>query len=223
MSELLSFVPEQASYGVAHPDQVISVELDGGSPRLRADRLNAAGAVSASWLLERAEYTEFLYFFRKTLERGSLPFRVDMILDLHLLTRYRCTLVPGSLRTTMVAGLTYRVTAELRVEQLVMETNFMDFLDPDGIHSFLGSVFDEILVAGDQIQLVGAQVPAGAGPALNLDGFYEVATVVDAQNITLDTPSSINSDWSLIASWPGGNAPDGSGTIANVTVIKTPS
>ncbi len=221
MTDLLNFIPEQSGYSTAHPNQVIAVELDGGSPRVRADRLRATGTVSASWVLDRVEYTQFMQFFREKTGRGALPFLADLVTDFFQPARHRCTLVPGSLRTTQVTGLTYRVSADLRPEQLDVFTSQERFETTNqvfftGIPAF---PFDDLFAPGNKVQILGAQLNNGVNPAINLDGIYTVATVPTSSRITLTSPHLINPDWALLASYPGGIA----GPVNDVSLIHSPT
>lgn len=219
MTALLDFVPEQSGYTVAHPNQVVSIELDGGAPRLRSDILRANSTVGVSWLLDRVEYTLFMKFMRQDTERGALPFLVDLVTDFFQLARHRVTLVPGSLRTSQVTGLTYRVAADLRVEQLDCFTATHRFESPNEVFFFGEPAlhFDELFQTGDQVQILGAQLDNGTGPAIDLDGIYNVSPLSD-RRIVLTNPAAINPDWSLLASYPDGIA----GGIVNVSLINSP-
>lgn len=79
--------------------------------------------------------------------------------------------------------------------------------------------------SGDQIQVINSTGvhPDGNVP-LNLDGIYTVTSVAAAASITIDNPSSVNSDWdTLFAIDP--NAEYGGPSDGNVTstVTKVPS
>lgn len=217
MSALLSFVPEQSGYVATHPNQVVSIELDGGAPRLRADTVGANSHVEVSWLLDRADYTTLMKFFRQSTSRGALPFRLDLVTDLFQVARHRATIVPGSLRTSEAAGLTYRVTATLRVEQLDMFTGTATFITPNEIIlSALGNP-TSIFQPSDLLQLVGAQKEAsGSDPAIDLDGIFTVTSITDGTRLVLTNPHLTNADWSLLASF--GSDP----SISDVTWIRTP-
>lgn len=215
-SPILSFVPEQSGYGVEHPNQVVSIELDGGAPRLRADTLGANHHVDVSWLLNEVDYTSLLKFFRQDTERGSLPFRLNLVTELFQLARHRATIVPGSLRTTVAAGLTYSVSARLRVEQLDLVTGTATFIDPDEIILAIPDS-TSLFQPGDFLQLVGAELDNGVDPAIDLDGIYTVDSITDSTRLVLLNPQFTNADWTLLASY--GVAP----SINNVSWIRSPS
>jgi hypothetical protein len=212
---LLPFIPEQSGYSVSHPDQVVSVELDGGAPRLRADKLFASGSASVTWFLDRAELATFLAFIRQDCARGALPFLIDIITESHLLLRHRVTLTPGSLRTVQVNGLTYKVSAELRHEQLACTGGVMRFISPNEIQALYATDFNAFLLVGDPIQLAGAQVVQAGQVPLELDGVYQVASIPSVTHITLTAPGG---QWPLIAAYPGAQTNGVSGVVVARTV-----
>ncbi len=210
MTDRLTFIPEQAGYGVAHPNQVIAVELDGGAPRLRADRIRASGSVSAAWLLSAVEYTQFMQFIRDSTLRGALPFLVDLVTDDHLLARHRATLTPGSLRTSRVNGLTYEVTAELRPEQLISWVGSFFATAPNVVATATPVSLNGVLANPAVVQVLGLS-PGG----LDLDGIYGISSFPTGNSIALVSPAGVNPNWSSVV---GTTA-----TVANVMLINSPT
>jgi hypothetical protein len=224
MTELLPFVPEQDGYGVTHPNQVVQIALDGGPPRMRADSLGMSSRVSASWLLDRLEYTRFLQFWRVNLQLGALPCLVDLVTGLYQVARHKATFVPGSLRTTQVAGLTYRVSAEFLAEPLQLITSSAGggfrFQYPASV-LYPGTParsFVELFAAGDRLQILGAQESNGANPAIDLDGIYTVSAVVDDNELSLVSPEADNPDWLLLDAY----ASDHSSNLTTATIVLSP-
>lgn len=210
------FIPEQNGYVSLRPVEVIATELEGGSPRLRRDKLHGSATVNATWLLDRVELTLFQKFLREDLQNGSLPCLVDLVTDFFQLARHRCTFVPGTIRTGDVDGLTYRLSAQLRPEQLDAKTTNCLFETPNTIESAAPNT--SIFQLGDRVQLIGAQLNDGVNPPINLDGFYAIATIVNGFEMTFASPHLVNPDWLLLASYPSGRT----GIIQNVSVVNSP-
>ncbi len=222
MTAKFPFIPEQAGYSVDHANEVVSVRLKGGASRTRADITGATHNVSATWLLDRVDYQVFLKFMNVTTLRGSVPFLADLIIDFWAPTQYKCLMVPGSMKTTRVEGFSYRVSMDLEVEQV---TGFFvaaeKFDDPNEVF-FTGTpaplTFLQLFAVTDSCQIVGAQLNDGVHPVINLDGIY-VISAVTANRLTFTSPSAINPDWSLLASYPSGIT----GLIDNVALINVPT
>ena len=117
-TDKLPFIPEEAGYTVDHANEVVSVRLNGGRSRVRADISGSTHGVSATWLLDRLDYQQFVKFINTKTLRGALPFLADLIIDFWAPTQYKCLMVPGSMKTTKVEGFSYRVSMDLEVEQV---------------------------------------------------------------------------------------------------------
>jgi hypothetical protein len=223
VTDLLTFTPEQSGYDVGHPVQVIATELDGGAPRLRADRIRASGTVSVSWMLDRSEYDQFQNFIIQNTLRGALPFLLDLVTDSFQLARHRCTIVPGSLRTSQVQGFMYRVSAELRAEQLIswMGTFFADNtgVTPNVIKTLAPVSLNLVLGAPTVVQILGLSINDGVHPPITLDGIYGISSFPTGNSIALTTPSVVNPAWITLA----GNYPAGPTVgVPNVLLFNSP-
>lgn len=210
MTDLLTFTPEQSGYGVSDPVQVISTELDGGAPRIRADRIRASGIISVSWMLDRGEYDLFKNFIIQNTLRGALPFLLDLVTDSYQLARHRCTIVPGTLRTTQVMGFMYRVSADLRAEQLVSWMGTFSAVAPNKIQTATPVSLNLVLGGPTTIQILGL-TPGG----LNLDGIYGITSFPTGNSIQLSSPAGVNPNWSSVV---GTTA-----TVANVLLFNSPT
>lgn len=217
MTTLLPFIPEHNGYNVRHPAQVVSSVLDGGRPRVRSDVLGANGSVSATWMLEGVEYDQFMRIWEESLAFGALPALVDLVTSTFLTARHRVTFVPDSLRTTQVEGLTYRVSAELSVEQLKRVISSATFGSPNIVT--LEANIDDLLDDTDRVQIVGARYNDGIRPPVNLDGIYAIDSLPELFQIELTDPEDDNEDWLLLADYPG----DVTGFVQNVSIIRSPT
>lgn len=222
MTDKLPYIPEESGYSVDHADEVVSVALKGGLSRQRADVSGNTHFVRATWLLDREDVLNFVNFMVTKTQRGALPFLADLAIDFWAPTQYKCLMVPKSMKTQRVEGHSYRISMELEAEQVQSFVAAERFETTNQVF-FTGTPspldFQELFVVGDKIQIVGAALNNGVNPAINLDGIYTVATVPTPSRVTLSSPASINPDWSLLASYPGGITP----LISNVALINVPA
>lgn len=110
--------PDNTAYAAQRGGEVLSVKLDGGASRFRTDVLNAAWQVDTQWILDADGYNYMNAFFRTATVHGSLPFKIDLILDGATLTDCTVHFVPNSFKLTQQQGLAYYVTASLEVAAL---------------------------------------------------------------------------------------------------------
>jgi hypothetical protein len=227
MTATLNFRPEQQGYGVAHPNQLVSVKLAGGKARTRADVDGATSNVGCTWFLDAVDYLQFMDFMNTTLLRGSQPFLLDLIIDFPYPTRYLCQMVPGTFKTSTVQGLSYRVSMEVEVEQVdyfFLLTGFI-FTNPNTISTPTPITFSSKFFIGQTIQLVGAAVNNGVNPRINLDSslnvpsIYTIASFPTGSSMTLTSPATVNSDWTVLAGYPGATT----GLIANTAIVGVPA
>lgn len=201
MTFKLPFKPEQSGYAATHPRQVIQVELDGGAPRTKLDIVGATARARANWVLNQQQYNEFMQFVNVHAQRGALPLLMDLVLDFWAATQYKCWIIPGTIRTSNPRGLSYQVSMEMHVEQYEcmhiglysFNTDLITRQDAAGIPEF-----DDVFLAGDKVQLVGAYPTTPA--ATDLDGIFSVTTPIGADTITLLQPELVNANWDLIVS-----------------------
>lgn len=114
MDKLL-LCPTAAGYSAQQNPSTLSVALDGGAGRYRADILNASFLVNVLWVCDQEKYDYLSAFERTATKRGSLPFLIDLILDDSELIEHEARFVPGSYRLAQVDGVVYRVEAVLEV------------------------------------------------------------------------------------------------------------
>lgn len=118
-----AFPPDQNGYSVADTAESLLVELEGGAPRVRRDIVGAWPTVSASWTCDRLKFNYFREFFRSATLSGSLPFLIDLQIDsADELTEHTAQFVPGSINLNQVNGLTYVVSATLRIKPLAVSS-----------------------------------------------------------------------------------------------------
>lgn len=111
-----SIQPDYSNYTSQDGKESISTQLDGGAGRYRQDVLNASYNVTVSWTFTRAKYLYFRSFYKAAVERGSLPFLIDLLIDEATeLMEYTAYFVPGSVRLSQLQGHMFKVDAQLEV------------------------------------------------------------------------------------------------------------
>lgn len=109
----LTLPPDQSSYAVTDGDEVISVTLSGGAPRVRRDVEGATASVNVQWTVGTEEYHYLKSFYRFLAEKGSEPFLIDLYLDREILTEHESYFKAGSMKLLSQRGHTYVVGASL--------------------------------------------------------------------------------------------------------------
>jgi hypothetical protein len=154
------FVPDSNGYTFTHPNDVISVELSGGAPRQRLDKLGAYYHLSCQWVLEPTEYTQMQRFYRGATTSGSIPFNIDLIIERAELETYKAYFVPNTFKLVQQRGLAYIVSAELRVApnlaNLTLDTGMAV------LYTEFGVLTDALFILLDDIidQITNYELPA---------------------------------------------------------------
>lgn len=116
MPDKLLLPPDRAGYNFEDFSSVVSVRLDGGPSRTRADMLGGDPTVSVQWTLSRANFDVLLAFYQTNTVYGSAPFYLDLYLENSELAEYECHFVPGSFRLQSQRAHTFVVGATLEVK-----------------------------------------------------------------------------------------------------------
>jgi hypothetical protein len=107
--------PESESYSVKDGVSFVSVALEGGLSRRRADVINTASKAQVTWSFDRNEYDYFRAFFDTATMKGSLPFILELVVDKHYRQEYVCAFIEDTLELSELSGHSYQVRAELEV------------------------------------------------------------------------------------------------------------
>jgi hypothetical protein len=107
--------PSVSRYSVTFGNENVTVQLDGGLPRIRRDISGACHTVVCAWQLTVETYATMLTFYNTTILHGSLPFLIDLIIDTAVPTEYQASFVPETFTLADQAGSAYTVTATLKV------------------------------------------------------------------------------------------------------------
>jgi len=120
----LQLQPDSSSYSVTDGTEVVSTSLDGGAGRYRRDIVNASSIVTCQWTLNRDQYQYIRAFYRSGVESGSLPFLIDLVLDMPYLREFEAYFIPNSMKLSEQKGYMYRVSANLEVTPLAADTEY---------------------------------------------------------------------------------------------------
>lgn len=111
----LALPPDQDSYALVLGTTTLSIQLDGGASRYRADQLGASHSLTVQWTLSYKNYTYLMAFYRKSITFGADPFTIALIADSGDLSTYTVHIVPGSFGLSGQKGLSYIVVATLEI------------------------------------------------------------------------------------------------------------
>lgn len=155
----LLLTPDQAQYGVNHPENTIATRLSGGLSKVRLDQVGGTSRVRVAWTLTGHQYQYLMAFWR--LENyGANRFLIDLIIGSAELQEHYAIFVPGSLTLAGQTGDAYVVRAELEVAPLaedpLFDTAVLDLYEnyqpPEESHGMLGQL--------EQLTNVDVDVPA---------------------------------------------------------------
>lgn len=118
------YLPEQTSYVYTNASNILSVKLDGGFSKSRVDFVGAPAIIDCEWIFDLAEYQYFRAFFNLSINKGTTPFNIDLILDQPFHQEFIAKFVADSISTTDIFGLSLRVIAQLEV--LPVDNTFID-------------------------------------------------------------------------------------------------
>lgn len=72
--------PDQGSYSLDFPDEVVRHPVPGGKPRQRKDFAGSWATTPARFTVNGAEYSAIAAFYAAT-ENGALPFSIDLFVS----------------------------------------------------------------------------------------------------------------------------------------------
>jgi hypothetical protein len=124
----LNLCPLQNGYSFTLSEEAIATVLRGGKPRIRQDIIGAWKVVNVSWNLDMFKYDYFMAFYRSSINHGTLPFDIDLIVDNASLAEYTAQFIPGSISIPEISGGRRVITAQLFVKPLAIDSNFDESL-----------------------------------------------------------------------------------------------
>lgn len=115
----LALRPDSSGYSVQDGEDVIAVELDGGAARYIRDKWGSTSQVAATWTLVPIEHQYLRAFYNTTIQKGTLPFLCDLILDDPEPVEVVCRIVPKSMNLGGQQGWAYTSSCQLEVEPIM--------------------------------------------------------------------------------------------------------
>lgn len=194
--------PDQDSYQYTPGQQMLSVQLEGGGPRLRRDYINPNHTVTCNYSCTREQYLILMGFFRERAQQFSKPFQANLVIDVPVLIPYICRLV-GEPKLINVQGFLYTVQVTYSVNPNPMKSYTM----------FLNNVSSPRVIDAGSIDYPAEvnEFPAGrtvritmstglvSGVSINLDGDYVILANLGGGAFTLTNAAVINPNWALLA------------------------
>jgi hypothetical protein len=228
MTASLTFTPIRDGYAVVPTYPVVEVQLDGGIVRKKLDPLFLPHEVTVNWRLNPLQYTNFMGFFRTTLQDATEAFLMDLVTDIGFAggIPHRCRTKEGMPKLTQVNGSCFYVSSVLEVEVNPTYTDLILYEEPNlVILNNLNPRFVGPLQPGDTIQIINTDGthPSGSTP-LNLDGEYEIDAIDGNDQIELVSPASVNAGWTTLATLgaPGQYGTESFGNVIS-TVVRIPT
>lgn len=114
----LMLVPDNSSYKVEFNDGNIAVRLNGGRSRIRKQSIDNSNTVDVYFVLTTDEYRYLMAFYRSVINRGALPFLMDIITETSELVTHKVTMLPNSFKLNSQKGQTYYVSFTVEAEPL---------------------------------------------------------------------------------------------------------
>jgi len=121
---VLELQPDKSSYTVKYGNESIAVQYDGNIPNQRRTFFNASRLASLRWHCAPANFDRLLQAYRAWRVSGGDPFFMDLFMDRSILTRHRCTFVPGTFRLSSHQGDLHIIEADLEVESTPWPISF---------------------------------------------------------------------------------------------------
>jgi hypothetical protein len=148
--EHLKFIPDVRGYSATFGTGLVSTDVDGGDPRLRADQLVEPTQFSVSWVFTLQQYEEFSLFFHTSILKGSSPFTVNLISIFGDVELHNAQFIPGSVKLTDATGLRRIVQASILATVDTDYSNMYVIADSigslDGIDTWLASLAELVNV-----------------------------------------------------------------------------
>jgi len=113
--------PLVQGYGYQPQNEVISISLDGGSPRKRREKIGAYGSVSCTFVLSSVQYRYLMSFYRTKTKNGSLPFLMDIKTDDAELQEHECYFKEDTLKLTSTRADLFFVSVQLEAKPLIRD------------------------------------------------------------------------------------------------------
>jgi len=114
--DIFQLPSDKSGYTVKYGEESVSVQYSGNIPKQRRTFFNASRLASLKWNCNPEDYITFFEAYRYWVFNGGKPFYMDLFMDKSVLTRHRCTFVPGTVRLSSHQGHLHVIEADLEVE-----------------------------------------------------------------------------------------------------------
>ena len=195
--------PDQVGYQYKPGQSFIEVELDGGAPRMRRDKVGMCHYVTCKFSCTEEQYTRLMAFFRESLEDCTLQFRMPLKIDTHHVISYKCQITGEPPSLVENAGLLHVVQAQLKVFPnpiLAAAVQLQNITVPE--FEAIGVQKATQFPVGRTVQIVGSSAVV-SGIAVNLDGFYVISGAPSDTLRQITVPGPLAAAWATLATVPG--------------------
>jgi hypothetical protein len=115
--------PDAEGYVVDDGNAAVAIQLDGGDPRVRGDKVGAVAVVTCQWTVGPADADYIRAFYRTGAGAngvpGVAPFNISLVgIDSTTPQTYIARFVPGTFGLRSQSGLTYVYSAQLWVRPI---------------------------------------------------------------------------------------------------------
>lgn len=123
---VLALPPDSQGFSDQPNDGIVEIQLDGGAPRQRADKLGNLDVVSVRWSVGPNGYNYLRAFYRSVMQppNGPAPFILKMPIDkADANEEHQCMFQANSFKLASQQGLQWVVQATLYVLPSVVDPN----------------------------------------------------------------------------------------------------
>lgn len=129
-TDVFQLPSDKSSYTVKYGEEAISVQHSGNTSKQRRTFFNASRLVSLRWNCNKADYITFFKAYRYWTVNGGKPFYMDLFMDRStILTKHRCTFVPGTVRLSSHQGNLHVIEADIEAESTPWPITFVSHGD----------------------------------------------------------------------------------------------
>jgi hypothetical protein len=195
--------PDQGGYQYKPGQTFIEVELDGGEPRLRRDKVGMCSYVTCRFSCTAEQYTRLMAFFRERLEDCTLQFRMGLKTDTSQVVTHKCQVTGEPPFLAETVGLLHVVQATLKVFPnpiLAASVQLRNVTVPQ--FAATGSTNASRFPVGRDVLIVGSSQEVSGVP-INLDGFYAISGASSSTVREITVPAPLAAAWAALASTPG--------------------
>lgn len=122
MTITIAYALDEPGYSYTEPANVLRTPVKGGMPRNRNDMLNPSFLLAVSWTLYKTDYDAFIMMFETTLQNGSIPFFIPLIINSGSFVTHTAQFTEDGIALSKVVGFNYTIAANLEVIPTAIDT-----------------------------------------------------------------------------------------------------